>query len=327
MSNTTTLISGIKPTGDLHLGNYYGAIRPMVELASRADESYIFIADLHALTSVQDRALLRNGILSIAASYIACGLDPTKVVLFKQSDVAVHGELAWIFDCITTMPYLMRAHAFKDAEAKNKEINVGIFNYPMLMAADILLYGATVVPVGADQKQHVEIARDTALKFNRIFGETFVLPEAHITESVGTVPGTDGRKMSKSYKNVIPLFGSADEIKSAVMSIVTDSKDAHEPKDPETCNIFALHRLVSDKVDLDTLSTRYKAGKISYKESKELLLEKLQATLQPMKEQYDSLMNNTEELCRILKENGLKAKTKADAKMSEVREKIGTKLY
>ena len=199
------LLSGIKPTGRLHIANYFGAMRQFLEFQD-SYESYIFIADYHAMTTVQNRAELMQNSIDVALDYLAIGLDPKKVTLFKQSDVPQVAELSWIFNCITTMPYLMRAHAFKDAEAKDKEINVGLFDYPMLMAADILIQDADIVPVGKDQKQHVEYARDTAQKFNHVYGEAFKLPEPFIIADVETVPGTDGRKMSKSYDNVIPLL-------------------------------------------------------------------------------------------------------------------------
>ena len=241
------LLSGVKPTGRVHIGNYFGAMKQFVEMQNE-HESYVFIADYHAITTVQDKEQMKQGIIDVALDYLAIGLDPKKVVLFKQSDVPQVHELNWIFNCITTMPYLMRAHAYKDAEAKNKEINVGLFDYPLLMAADILIQDADVVPVGQDQKQHVEYARDTAQKFNNIFCEgksadgIFKLPEPLILESVETVPGTDGRKMSKSYGNVIPLFATNEEIKKAVMSIPTDSKGVDEPKDPDTNHIFNIHK-------------------------------------------------------------------------------------
>jgi tryptophanyl-tRNA synthetase len=224
------LVSGVKPTGDLHIGNYFGAMRQFVELTKEGlpaqtgkYQPFIFVADYHALNTMQDAEEMRRHTLEVVMAYLAIGLDPKDVIFFKQSDVPAHTELAWIFDTITTMPYLMRAHAFKDAEAKNKEICVGTFNYPMLMAADILLYDADIVPVGQDQKQHIEIARDTAEKFNRVFKtDVFKLPKPYIMPDVATVPGTDGQKMSKSYNNVIPLFASHDELVKAVMSIVTD---------------------------------------------------------------------------------------------------------
>src|SRR3989338_5334667 len=240
------LLSGVKPTGRPHIGNYFGAMKQFVDLQHDYD-CYFFIADLHALTLVLNREEMSQAIYDVALDYLAIGLDPAKVTIFKQSDVPAHSELAWIFECITTMPYLMRAHAFKDAEAKDKEINVGTFNYPMLMAADILLYDTDVVPVGQDQNQHVEIARDTAEKFNRIFGETFKLPEPLILAQVAIVPGMDGRKMSKSYGNTIPLFATDEEIEKAVMTIVTDSSGER----PE--NVYAIHSLLLDKDSLDAL--------------------------------------------------------------------------
>ena len=219
--NQKIMLSGVKPTGRPHIGNYFGAMRQFVELQNDY-RTHIMLADLHALTTVKNAKQLKADTLDLAIDYLAIGLDPNKVTLFKQSDVPEHSELAWIFDCITTMPYLMRAHAYKDAEAKNKELDVGTFTYPMLMAADILLYDTDVVPVGKDQQQHVEYVRDTAEKFNRLFGETFKLPKAMILEAVETVPGLDGQKMSKSYGNTIPLFAKDAEIKKLVMSIVTD---------------------------------------------------------------------------------------------------------
>ena len=246
MAEKPVLVSGVKPTGDLHIGNYFGAMRQFVELTKEGKyKPYIFVADYHALNTMQDAEEMRRRTREIVMAYIAIGLDPKEVTFFKQSDVPAHTELCWIFDTLTTMPYLMRAHAFKDAEAKNKEINVGTFNYPMLMAADILLYDAAVVPVGQDQKQHIEIARDTAEKFNRIYkSEVFTLPEPYIMGEVAVVPGTDGRKMSKSYDNTIPLFLEEKALQKRINQIVTNSQTPEEPKDPEQSHIFALHALL-----------------------------------------------------------------------------------
>lgn len=319
------LLSGIKPTGKLHIGNYLGAMKQFLELQEEY-QSYIFIADYHALTSVHDGELLSNLILNTAIDYLAIGLDPKKVILFKQSDNPQHTELAWIFNCITTMPYLMRAHAFKDAQAKNKEIDVGTFDYPMLMAADILLYDPDVVPVGKDQKQHIEYARDTAQKFNSIFGDTFKIPQERIPKSIATIPGIDGRKMSKSYNNTIPLFASNEEIDKAVMSIVTDSKEATEPKDPATDNIFALHIFFSIK-QLPELEKKYKEGTISYKESKELLAENIKSFIMPLREKRKELQSNKDYVLKILREGGEIAKEKAEDKMKDVRKKVGVAIY
>ena len=273
------LLSGVKPTGRPHIGNYFGAMKQFVDLQSEY-ESYIFIADLHALTGIQNRKEMEESIVGVLLDYMAIGLDPKTVTLYKQSDVPQVAELAWIFNCLTTMPYLMRAHAFKDAEAKNKEINVGVFDYPLLMASDILIQDADVVPVGQDQKQHVEIARDTAEKFNRIFGDTFQLPEALIGENVSVVPGTDGQKMSKSYGNTIPLFATDEEIDKAVMSIVTDS-GSDKPE-----NVYAIHSLLRNKNDLEVI---YSENKGQYKKLKELLIEDLKTFIKPMRDRRQAL--------------------------------------
>jgi tryptophanyl-tRNA synthetase len=312
------LVSGIKPTGELHIGNYFGAMRQQVELFKSGNyQCYIFIADYHALNFIQNAEEMRRLSHDLAAAYIAVGLDPEKVVLFKQSEVPAHTELAWIFDTITTMPYLMRAHAFKDAEAKSKEIVVGTFNYPMLMAADILLYDAAVVPVGQDQKQHIEYARDTAEKFNRIFhsnGDTFALPEPHIMEEVAVVPGTDGRKMSKSYGNTIPLFAPREEITKAVMGIVTDSSGDL----PE--NVYAIHKLLRSEEELASL---YEENKGKYKVLKDALIDDLDAFIAPMRERYEELQNNPEVVKAALIRGAEIARASSEAKMQQVRKAVG----
>ncbi len=318
------LLSGVKPSGRPHIGNYLGAMRQFVELA-QTHEAYVFVADYHAMNTVHDAAELRQNTADVVLDYLAIGLDPKKTVLFKQSDLPEHTELCWIFNTLTTMPYLMRAHAFKDAEAKNKEINVGTFDYPMLMAADILLYAPDVVPVGADQKQHVEIARDTAEKFNRTYGETFKLPEAYIPKEVATVPGLDGQKMSKSYKNTIPLFAEDADVRKLVMSIVTDSKGVEEPKDPATCNVFALHRHFSTD-DLPELERRYREGGIGYKESKELLADNLVRFITPLRARRRALEKDHALVQRVLNEGALQAREVAGEKMKEVRVKVGVTI-
>lgn len=310
-------LSGVQPSGKPHIGNYFGAMKQFVDL-QRQYGGYAIIVDYHALHTLQNPKKMRENIVSVLLDYLAIGLDPKKVTIFKQSDISEHTELAWIFDTITTMPYLMRAHAFKDAEAKNKEIDVGTFNYPMLMAADILLYGPDMVPVGADQKQHVEIARDTAEKFNRIFGQTFKLPEPMIMKDVAVVPGTDGRKMSKSYNNTIPLFAEYDEIKKCVMGIVTDSGEGI-PK-----NVYAIHNLFRPAKELLPLYES-KAGK--YKELKEVLIEDIEKFIAPMRERRKKLEKDVPGALAILKEGNKKAKVVASQKMDVVREKIGVKIY
>jgi tryptophanyl-tRNA synthetase len=310
------LVSGVKPTGDLHIGNYFGAMRQFVELTKEGKyRPYIFVADYHALNSMQDAEEMRRRTREIVMAYLAVGLDPKEVVFFKQSDVPAHTELAWIFDTITTMPYLMRAHAFKDAEAKSKEINVGTFNYPMLMASDILLYDAKVVPVGQDQKQHIEIARDTAEKFNRVFKtEVFTLPEPYILPDVAVVSGTDGQKMSKSYGNVIPLFGTHEELAKAVMSIVTDSS-GDRPK-----NVYQIHRLFRSEVNLDAL---YEEHRGNYKALKETLIEDLDRYLAPMRAKYEELKNDSSIVDEVLEAGKREARAVSEAKMEQVRRAIG----
>lgn len=321
------LLSGVKPTGRPHIGNYFGAMKQFVDMQDEYKAMYM-IADYHALNFTQDKAEMKQQIIDLALDYLALGLDPQKSLIFKQSDVAEHAELAWIFDTITTMPYLMRAHAFKDAEAKDKEISVGTFNYPMLMAADILMYDADVVPVGQDQKQHIEYARDTALKFNHVFkSETFTLPEAKIIEDVAVVPGTDGRKMSKSYGNTIPLFATSEEIKKAVMSIPTDSKGVEEPKNPDEDNVFKLHVLFATIEELADIRARYEKGGLGYKESKEILAASIERFIAPLREKRAQLASDTDYVLDILKEGGQRAREKALKKMEDVREVIGVKLY
>ncbi|MBP9759876.1 MAG: tryptophan--tRNA ligase [Candidatus Pacebacteria bacterium] len=318
------LLSGVKPSGRPHIGNYLGAMRQFVELA-KTHESYVFVADYHAMNTLHDGTILRQNIVDQVLDYLAIGLDPEETVLFKQSDLPEHMELCWIFNTLTTMPYLMRAHAYKDAEAKNKELNVGTFDYPMLMAADILLYSPDLVPVGADQKQHVEYARDTAEKFNRTYGETFKLPEAYIPKEVAVVPGIDGQKMSKSYGNTIPLFAEDVDIRKLCMSIVTDSKGVEESKDPDTCNVFALHTHFSTK-DLPELERRYREGGIGYKETKERLAENIIAFVTPLREKRKALEGDITLVRTVLTEGAEKARAVMQPKMAEVRKKVGVVL-
>lgn len=320
-----TLLSGVKPTGRPHLGNYFGAMKQFVDLQNDYN-THIFIADFHALTSVNNGAEMKQSTIDLALDYLAIGLDPQKMVLFKQSDIPEVTELAWIFSCITTMPYLMRAHAFKDAEAKNKEVNVGLFNYPVLMAADILLPGSQIVPVGKDQKQHVEIARDIAEKFNRIFGETFALPEAKIIESVATVPGIDGQKMSKSYKNTIPLFATDEEIKTAVMKIPTDSAGIDDAKNPDTSILFQIHSLVLDDAGKQSLREKFEKGGVGYKDLKEGTIADITAFITPMRERREKLAQNIDEVIKVLEDGKRKIRAVIEPKMQEIRSKVGTKL-
>jgi len=278
-----------------------------------------FIADYHALNFIQDKKEMEQQIVDLALDYLALGLDPNKSLIYKQSDIPEHGELTWIFDTITTMPYLERSHAYKDAVANGREVTVGLFNYPMLMASDILIYDVDVVPVGQDQKQHVEYARDTAQKFNHVFGkEVFKLPDVKIMPEVAVVLGTDGRKMSKSYGNTIPLFAEDTEIEKAVMSIVTDSSGDR----PE--NVYAIHKLFRSEAELAPL---YEANKGQYKALKEALISDLKAFIGPLREKRKQLEADREFVLDVLKEGGKRAKQKAEKKMEQVREAVGVKLY
>jgi len=309
------LLSGVKPTGRPHIGNYFGAMKQFVDLQNSGDyDCHLFIADYHALNFIQNKVEMKQLTRDLVLDYLAIGLNPKKSIIFKQSDISAHTELAWIFDTIVTMPYLMRAHAFKDAEAKSKEINVGTFNYPVLMAADILLYGTDVVPVGQDQRQHIEYARDIADKFNHIFDETFKLPEPIILESVATVPGIDGRKMSKSYDNAISLFATREEITKAVMGIVTDSGSGI----PE--NVYAIHKLFKSESELKDL---YAVNTGKYKILKDALIEDIDTFIKPLREKRDELSKNESLIDEVLKTGAESANDVASAKLKEVKEKIG----
>jgi len=318
------LLSGVKPTGKIHIGNYFGAVKQFVDFQDKY-ECFIFIADYHALNQIQDPQKLKEDIIEVAKTYLSIGLDPKKVVLFKQSDVPLVTELAWIFNCLTPIGELKRAHAYKAAIAKNKPVNMGLFCYPVLMAADILIYQADIVPVGEDQIQHIEITRDIAKKFNRVFGETFKIPRAYIPPEVPLLVGLDGRKMSKSYNNSIDLFDSPEQIRKKVMSIVTDSRSPDEPKDPETCNIFAFHKLFSQK-DLDAIAQRYRQGKISYKESKEILIENMNKYLEPFRKRRKELDENPDIVKKILEKGKQRALEVASQTLNLVKKKIGVLL-
>ncbi len=319
------LLSGVKPTGRPHLGNYFGAMKQFVDLQNQY-ESYIFIADLHALTTLKNPAELRENIVNQYFDYLAIGLNPKKTKIFKQSDIPEVTELAWIFSCITSVPYLMRAHAFKDAENKNKEINAGVFNYPVLMAADILISDANLVPVGKDQKQHIEIARDIASKFNQTYGETFAEPKELILESVETVPGTDGQKMSKSYNNTIGLFAEDDEIIKAVMSIPTDSALVSDSKNPDESILYKIHSLVLDDASKIELRNKFINGGLGYKEAKENLIKDLILFIKPLRDRRNELLKSKNKLIKQLEKNGKIMKKIVHKKMLDVRAKVGISI-
>lgn len=320
-----TIFSGVKPTGRPHIGNYFGAMRQFVKLQNENEggTNYFSIVDYHALNLIQNAGEMRQLSLDVAIDFLATGLDPQKSVIFKQSDVAEHTELAWIFDTITTVPYLKRAHAYKDAVAKGREedVSAGTFTYPMLMAADILLYDTDIVPVGQDQKQHIEFTRDTAEKFNRIFGSAslttggiFKLPKPYIIKDVETVPGADGKKMSKSYGNDLRIFAEDEEIEKFVMKIVTDS-DGEVPK-----NVFAIHKLL---VEADKLEKVYKENKGKYKVLKDLLIDDLKNFIKPLRERRREIAKDLNFVNKVLAEGKEKARAVAGAKMEQVKRAIG----
>ncbi len=313
MSNKKILVSGMQPSGVLHIGNYFGALKQWIDLQDKY-ECRFFVANLHAMTTVSDPEKLSESTRNLVLDYLGAGLNPEKVTLFLQSDISHVAELAWIFECLVTVPYLSRAHAFKDAEVKKKDVNVGTFNYPILMAADILVHDANLVPVGSDQKQHVEIAGDVADKFNNAYGETFVRPEPLIIEGVGTIIGTDGQKMSKSYGNTIPLFATDEEIEKAVMGIVTDS-GTDIPK-----NVYELHKLFKPESELKDL---YAEKKGKYKDLKEELIKDIKAVIQPMRDRRAEWEKKGDEVDKIIEEGGERMRKVVHEKMIEVRKKVG----
>ncbi len=314
------LVTGIRPTGDIHLGNYFAAIKPTVALQD-AYECFIFVADLHALNQVSDPVVLNKAILEITKAYLAAGLNPEKVHLFQQSALP-HPELAWMVGAQVGIGVLERAHAFKDSVANGSDINFGLFSYPVLMAADILMYQAEVVPVGKDQQQHVEFARDWAERFNNLYGQTFTLPKAIHPEGIETVPGIDGRKMSKRYDNVIGLFDSAEVLEKKIMRITTDSKRPEEPKDSNDV-IAQLFTLVASEESSRSFTERYTSGGMGYKEAKELLLGAVVEFLRPIQERKASLDQNEQEVRDILHRGAEAARKVAAETIAEARQHLG----
>ena len=314
MTQKKRLLTGLQPSGTLHIGNYFGALKPFADVYKEY-ESHLMIADLHALTTVRDPQALRQNIIDGVKDYLASGVDPEEAIIFQQSQVLEHAELAWIFECLVTVPFLSQAHAYKDKVAKGMEANAGLFNYPMLMASDILLYDAEFVPVGEDQRQHIEYAREAATKFNLAYGETFTPPKEVILRAVGVVPGTDGQKMSKSYKNTIPLFGTKDEIAKAVMSIVTDSSGER----PE--NVYAIHTLFRTEAELESL---YEEHKGKYKNLKDALIEDIELCIAPMRERRASITDT--DVMTVLKEGSDRARERASKKIQDVKGKVGILL-
>jgi tryptophanyl-tRNA synthetase len=325
-----TSLTGIKPTGTPHLGNYLGAIKPALALVEDY-YPYYFIADYHALTTVRDKGDMKRYTYEVAATWLALGLDPEKVTFYRQSDVPEIFELTWILSCFTGKGWLNRAHAYKAAVDDNISagspeddgINVGLFNYPVLMAADIIMFNTQVVPVGRDQQQHLEIARDIANAFNYHYGDVLVPPEALIMDDVATVPGLDGRKMSKSYGNTIQLFSSSKQLRKQVMRIVTDSKTPEEPKDPDTSNIFNIYKHFATPAMIAENRRKYTAGGYGYGDLKQELFELLDKHLQRPRERYNALMADKKQIDDILFAGSEKARRVARRTLSKVRGKIG----
>jgi len=321
------ILSGVQPSGNLHIGNYFGAIKQHIEMQEE-NECFYFAANLHSLTTLRDKEKLEELTVELTLDYLALGLNPEKTTFFVQSDIPLHSECAWILSTVTHMGLLERAHAWKDAKAKEtKDPTVGLFTYPILMACDILLYEPDLVPVGQDQKQHIEITRDLAGKFNNYYGETFKLPEAMIKDEVKTIPGTDGQKMSKSYGNTIEIFAPEKQLKKSVMGIVTDSIAVEDPKDPETCNVFTLYKLFANEKERKELAEKYKAGGMGYGDAKKMLLEKILEYFGPAREKRIELESNLDYVKEVINEGNKKAQAQAESVMQRVREACGLNYF
>ena len=316
------VLSGIQPSGRLHIGNYFGMMQPMIGWQEKS-ELFCFIVNLHALTSVFEGPTLAANTLDAATTFLALGLDPEKTNFWIQGDISEHTELTWVLHNHTSMGLLERCHSYKDKIARGLTPSHGLFAYPVLMAADILLYQANIVPVGKDQKQHVEVARDIAGSFNHTYGETFVLPEPLINAELATIPGLDGQKMSKSYHNTIEIFTTKDELKAKVMAIVTDTRGVNDLKDPDNCNLYALYRLFSTPEELAELRARYLTPGLKYVEVKKDLLERIWNFFAPQREKREDLLKRPDDIRDIMKKGADKARAVARDTMDKVRAKIG----
>lgn len=320
------ILTGVQSTGTPHLGNLLGAIIPAIELSKdEKNETFLFIADLHSITQIKDGETLRANTYSVAATWLACGLDVNKVVFYRQSDVAQTAELSWYLSCFFPFQRLTLAHSFKDKADRLADVNAGLFSYPMLMAADILLYDIDFVPVGKDQMQHIEITRDVASKFNNQMGETFVLPEGKVQEETMYIPGTDGHKMSKSRGNIINIFLDDKALRKQIMSIETDSTPLEEPKNPDTCKIFAIYKLVATTEQIAEMKVKYAnvTRDFGYGHAKQALFELILERFKTEREKYNYYMNNQSEVDELLKQGATKAGIIADGVLNKVREKLG----
>lgn len=319
------ILTGIQASGKPHLGNILGAILPAVKLSEDPkNESFLFIADLHSLVSVKDPKTLHENTKAVAAAWLACGFDTEKNYFYRQSKLAAyHTELMWYLNCVTPYPMLANAHSFKEKSDKLADVNAGLFTYPVLQAADIVLYQANFVPVGKDQKQHLEMSKDIAAAFNRIYGEVFVLPESLIDDSVMTIPGTDGQKMSKSYNNYIDIFEEEKDLYKSIKKIVTDATPLEEPKNPDTCNVFALYKLVGSEEQVSEMRANYLAGNYGYGHAKKALLDVILQKFKKEREVFNFYMGNSEALESKLMDGEKKAETIAQKTISEVRIALG----
>ncbi|MFV8225296.1 tryptophan--tRNA ligase [Christiangramia aquimixticola] len=318
------ILTGVQSTGTPHLGNLLGAIMPAIEMANQPqNDSFIFIADLHSLTQIKDAETLRQNTYSVAATWLACGLDIERSVFYRQSDIPQVTELSWYLSCFFPYQRLTLAHSFKDKADRLEDVNSGLFAYPMLMAADILLYDAEIVPVGKDQLQHLEMTRDVASRFHAKMGEVFVLPEAKVEEETMYIPGTDGAKMSKSKDNTINIFQTDKKLRKQIMGIATDSTPLEEPKDPDTCNVFALYKIMASEEQIAEMRKNYEAGGYGYGHAKQALFELIKEKFATPREKYEYYINNLKELDKALAIGADKAKTVANQVLSKVREKVG----
>ena len=315
-------ISGIQPSGKLHIGNYFGMMKPAIEM-QKEHETFLFIADYHALTSVNDPNILKNLIRDAVLDFLACGINPENVCLYKQSDVPQVHELSWFLSILAPMGLLERCHSYKYKIAKGLDSTHGLFSYPILMAADILSIEASIVPVGKDQKQHVEVTRDLAAKFNNIFGEVFRLPNPLINDRVSSIPGIDGQKMSKSYNNVIGIFESDEILDKKVKKIITDSKNIEDKKDPDSCNIFSLYKLFSNADEQRELANNYYAGGMGYGYAKDILLKKINQYFEPIREKRLELESDYDYVEDILKDGAQKASLIASDVLKNVKAAVG----
>jgi len=316
-------LSGIQPSGRLHLGNYFGAVRQFLKLQDEGHECFYFLANYHALTSMQDRSRLETATLHLAMGYLALGIDPDRSVFFAQSDVPQVTELCWVLNCVCPVSLMEKGTSYKDKVARGLSANMGLFDYPVLQAADIVIYDSNIVPVGADQKQHVEMTRDLAIKFNMTFGEVLVVPEPHIVPEVAVVPGIDGQKMSKSYNNVIELFDTPAATRKRCAKIVTDPTPLDDPKDPDRCNVYALLKLLASEAEAEDLAGRYRAGGYGYGHAKSRLAELINERFDAARQRYAELEKDPDHVRDVLREGGRKAREVAEATMQRVRAACG----